>query len=203
MYEIPAYCLRAYALFFTKHGSREAFRQSELNWIVSQSMRKKIFAILLRAGWLQKHDKEHYVCVHPEKVMRQLVEFKVPTIMNQAEKQYAFTGLSAIEIWSDYSYIQRSIERSPYFIKIFRKDMVYWKHFFSKHEIPYYVNQGTTIGEFVILLPVSKFNAIIKENIAVEPLSVTIKNAKKNTMFKYAYDYMLKKYGNNYGTGST
>ncbi len=55
--EIPPYGLRAYALFFSKHGSREEFRQSELDWIVGQSMKKKIFALLLNSGWIRKISK--------------------------------------------------------------------------------------------------------------------------------------------------
>ena len=52
--EIPAYGLRAYALFFTRHGVNESFKQNELDWIVRQSMKKKIFSLLLRAGWIKK-----------------------------------------------------------------------------------------------------------------------------------------------------
>ena len=81
--EVPQYCLRAYALFFWKHGSREPFRQSELDWIVSQSMKKKIFSILLKAGWILKASRDSYRCVEPEKVVRGLVEFKVPDIIKE------------------------------------------------------------------------------------------------------------------------
>ena len=52
--EIPQYGLKAYALFFAKHKDKEAFKQSELDWIVGQSMNKKIFSLLLRAGWIKK-----------------------------------------------------------------------------------------------------------------------------------------------------
>ena len=193
--EIPQYCLRAYALFFSKHGSREPFKQSELDWIVGQSMKKKIFSLLLKAGWITKKSRDSYTCVEPEKVVRGLVEFKVSEIIKEAKKPYAFTNLSAVEIWSDYSYVQRGIGKSPYFIKVLKKDLKYWKEFFNKRNVPNYVNEGSTIGEYVILMPVNKINAVDKEGLNVESLKKTLAIAKDNEMYSYAYNYMRNKYG--------
>ena len=116
--EVPQFVLRAYALFFTKHGSIESFKQSELDWIVGASMKKKIFSLLLKSGWIKKESRDEYRCIDPNKVFKGLLEFKVPEILKQTEKPYAFTNLSAVEIWSDYSYVQRGLEKSPYFIKV-------------------------------------------------------------------------------------
>ena len=96
----------------------------------------------------------------PEKAITGLLEFKVPNAVKMAERQYAFTGLSAIEIWSDYSYVQRGMEKSPYFMKVLKRDLGYWKAFFNKHDIPVYVNDGGTIGEYVILEPVAALKAV-------------------------------------------
>ncbi len=192
---IPQYCLRAYALFFWKHGSGEQFKQSELDWIVGQSMKKKIFSLLLKAGWIIKESRDSYRCMEPEKVMRGLVEFKVFEAIKEAKKPYAFTNLSAVEIWSDYSYIQRGIEKSPYFIKILKKDLGYWKGFFNQRGIPNYVAEGSTIGEYVILIPVGSIDSIDKEGLKVEPLKRTMAIAKENEMHLYAYNYMRDKYG--------
>ena len=195
MIEIPQYCLRAYALFYTKHGSRETFKQSELDWIVSQSMKKKIFSVLLRSGWIKKITRNDYKCTEPEKAIRGLLEFRIPNVIKQAKKPYSFTGLSAVEIWSDYVYVQRGMERSPYFIKVLKKDLKYWKVFFNKHNIPNYIDQGSTIGEFMVLIPVNKLTAFDKEGMKVDALKETIKIAKENEMYSYAYDYMRGKYG--------
>ena len=193
--EIPPYCLRAYALFFTKFGSRESFKQNELDWIVGQSMKKKIFALLLKFGWIAKQSRDTYKCVEPQNVIKGLLEFKVPEIIKESNKPYSFTNLSAIEIWSDYSYVQRGIEKSPYFINVLKKDLKYWKEFLNKKKIPNYVNKGTTIGEYIILIPVKKIKFIDKEGIKVEPLKKVAKIAKNNEMYSYAYNYMRKKYG--------
>ncbi len=194
--EIPGYALRAYALFYTKYGSREPFTQTALDWITGTSMKKKIFSVLMHAGWIQKKDRTNYVCISPDKAVERLLDFKVPVIIKEAVKPYAFTGLSAIEIWSDYVYVQRSRERSPYFIEVLRRDMPYWKRFFHQHSIPAYVEKGTTIGEFVIMMPKDKIGPVQKEIISVIPLKEAMRMAQENEMYAYAYHYMRKKYGN-------
>lgn len=193
--EIPQYGLKAYALLFSKYGVQKEFKQSELDWIVSSSMKKKIFAMLLRSGWIKKHSNRTYTCINPSNVIKGLLEFRVPEIMNKAEKEYSFTKLSALEIWSDFSYVQRGREKSPYFIKILRKDLKYWKNFFNTHEIPNYVGSGATIGEYVILIPVSRLSFEEKSGFKVEPLKEAIHYAKSNDMFAYASEYMQSKYG--------
>jgi len=193
--EIPQYGLRAYSLFYLKHSLIETFRQNDLDFIVSNSMKKKIFSLLLRNGWIKKKSRNEYKCVNPETIFKKLLEFKVPNIIKNAEKPYAFTDLSAVEIWSDYCYVQRGIEKSPYFINILKKDLRYWKNFFSKHNIPYYINEGSTIGEYIVLIPVNKLSYIKKEVYNVLPLRETLKIAKRNEMYNYAYNYIIEKYG--------
>jgi len=192
--EIPQYGLRAYALFFAKHGLNESFKQKELDWIVGQSMKKKIFSLLLRSGWVKKQSDNTYVCINPEIIIKSLLEFKVPQIIKEAERNYSFTNLSAIEIWSDFSYVQRGKEKSPYFIKVLKKDLKYWKNLFNRNNIPNYVNEGSTIGEYIILISVKKLKFVEKEGFKVESLKETIKLAKSNEIYNYAYNYMRTKY---------
>ncbi len=193
--EIPYFGLRAYALFFSRHGLKEEFSQSALDWIVGQSMKKKIFSLLVNAGWIKKVSNNTYKCVNPEKILKGLLEFKLPTIIKEARKPYAFTGLSAVEIWSDYAYAQRGREKSPYYMKVLRKDMAYWKAFFNRHRIPNYVHAGSTIGEFIILIPSKKIDCEEKDGMMVESLKETRKIAKANNVYAYAYNYMREKYG--------
>ena len=44
-------------------------------------------------------------------------------------------------------------------------------------------------------MPVDKVNGINKEGLKVEPLKKTLKTAKENEMYSYAYKYMRYKYG--------
>ncbi|MGI0100168.1 MAG: hypothetical protein ACREBH_00355 [Candidatus Micrarchaeaceae archaeon] len=193
--EIPQYGLKAYALFFAKHGSAEEFGQHDLDWIVGQSMKKKIFSLLLRAGWIKKESRNTYRCAKPEEAVRGLLEFRVPEILKKAQRPYAFTGLSAIELWSDYSYIQRGIEKSPYFIGVLERDLNYWKAFFGGYNVPFYIREGTTIGEYVIFEPADSLIAVKKEGFSVISLAETEKLAKSNEIYSYAYNYIRQKYG--------
>lgn len=195
MTEVPSFAMRAYALFLAQHGTAGKFGQQDLAWIVSGPMRKKIFSVLLRAGWIAKTSRAAYRCVDPQKIFKEMLEFRVPDVINKAGRPYAFTGMSAIEIWSDYSYVQRSIAKSPYFIKVLKRDVRYWKQFFNKNSIPNYVAQGTTIGEYVILVPVTHLRFVEKGGIKTEPLQETERQASQNELYEYAYEYMRRKYG--------
>lgn len=193
--EIPQYGLRAYALLFAKHGTQEEFRQSELDWIVSSSMKKKMFALLVRSGWIKKRSRRAYTCTSPADAIKGLLDFRVPEMMKTAKKRYAFTQASAVEIWSDFSYVQRGREKSPYFIKVLRKDTAYWKEFFNIHEIPNYTRSGTTIGEYIILIPVSRLSFQEKGGLKVDSLKETMQYARSNEAFAYAAAYMERKHG--------
>ncbi len=193
--EIPQYALKAYALLFSKYGVRAAFKQSTLDWIVSVSMKKKIFSLLLRSGWIQKQHGQSYTCTNPLDAIKGLLEFRVPGIMKMAKKDYAFTRSSAVEIWSDFSYVQRGIEKSPYFIKIVRKDLGYWKTFFNRNEIPNYVGSGATIGEYIILIPVTDIVSEEKNGFNVDRLNETMQYAASNDIYAYAVTYMENNYG--------
>src|SRR3989338_800898 len=176
--EMPQYGLKAYALLYAKHGMSENFKQSELDWIVSGSMKKKIFSLLLRSGWIKKSTKQMYTCTNPSDAIKGLLEFRVPEIIKTAQRKYSFTQLSAVEIWSDFSYVQRGLEKSPYCIKVLKKDLKYWKEFFNRHEIRNYINIGMSVGEFVIMIPLNKFSFVEKHSFKVDKLKETMKYAK-------------------------
>ena len=193
--EIPQYGLKAYALLYAKHGMSENFKQSELDWIVSGSMKKKIFSLLLRSGCIKKSTKQMYTFTNPSDAIKGLLEFRVPEIIKTAQRKYSFTQLSAVEIWSDFSYVQRGLEKSPYFIKVLREDLDYWKKFWNKNEIPHYVESGTTIGEYVIFIPVKKIDCEEKDGFNVDSLKETFHYAKSQDIYDYASTYIAKKYG--------
>ena len=87
------------------------------------------------------------------------------------------------------------MEKSPYFIKVLRKDIKYWKEFFNSNEIPNYIESGTNIGEFIILIPVNSLSYEEKSGFKVDSLKETIRYAKSNDIYAYASEYMENKYG--------
>lgn len=194
MKEIPKYALRAYGLLYTKFKAEETFAQDSLNWLVSSAMKKKIFAVLLDAGWITKVSKRTYKCATPDAIFSSLFEFKVPEILRSAKKKYYYTGMSAVEIWSDFTYMQRGWEHSPYFITIKDEDVEYWKRFLSVHGVPFFIQEGTFIGEFVILNPEKKISFDIHEGKPVEVLEKVIAFCEQNSLFEYPLEYITKKF---------
>lgn len=192
--EIPKYALRAYGLLYTKYETREEFSQDSLNWVVSSSMRKKIFSILLNSGWITKKSKRKYICIDPKTIFASLFSFKIPNILKKSEKEYSYTKMSAVEIWTDFSYIQRSWEHSPYFIKIKESDLDYWKDFLSKEGIPFFINNGTFIGEFIILEPQKKLQYSIYNDFPVDDLDSVVKFCQDNSLFEYPLAYLRQKF---------
>ena len=192
--EIPKYALRAYGLLYTKYGADEEFSQDSLNWIVSSSMKKKIFSVLLNSEWIIKKSKRNYVCVNPKTVFNSLFLFKVPDILKKSEKEYCYTKMSAVEIWTDFSYIQRSWEHSPYFIKIKETDLDYWKIFLSKQGIPLFIKEGSFIGEFIILESQRKLRCSKHNEFPVENLNTVVKFCQNNSLFEYPLAYLKKKF---------
>ena len=192
--EIPRYALRAYGLLYTKYGIEEEFSQDDLNWIVSSSMRKKIFSVLLNSGWIIKISKRSYSCTDPKIIFKTLFLFKVPGVLKSSKREYCYTKMSAVEIWTDFSYIQRSWEHSPYFIKIKEEDLDYWKEFLSKWGIHYFVKEGSFIGEFIILEPKKKLSCSIHNGFPVENLDITVKFCQNNTLFEYPLAYLKQKF---------
>lgn len=186
MLELPGYGLRSYAVLLNRHGTEEPFGQSDFEWIVSEPMRKKIFALLVRAGWIQKTGNRQYRCVPPEKAITGLLEFKVPAVLQKTSLPYALCGMSALEVWSDYAYIQRELSCSPYFVQVLRKDLNAWKRFLNSESVPHFVKEGTTVGEFVILVPVQKINSVQRHGFHVQPASDAVRENEDNPLHQYA-----------------
>lgn len=192
--EIPRYALRAYGLLYAKYNIKGEFSQDSLNWIVSLSMRKKIFAVLLNSGWIIKKSRRIYTCVDPKIIFNSLFLFKVENALKKSEREYYYSKMSAVEIWSDFSYIQRSWEHSPYFIKIKENDLDYWAEFLSKEGIPFFIKEGSFIGEFVILDPEKKLKYCMHNGFPVEKLNDVVKFCQNNSLFEYALAYLTQKF---------
>ena len=192
--EIPKFALRAYGLLYTKYETKEEFSQDSLNWIVSSPMKKKIFSVLLNSGWITKESRRKYKCIDPEKIFNLLFVFKVPDVLKKSAKEYCYSKMSAVEILTDYSYVQRSWEHSPYFIKIKEADFDYWKGFLSKKGVPFLINEGSFIGEFIILNPQKKLKYTTYKGFPVENIDKIVKFCQNNSLFEYPLAYLKRKF---------
>lgn len=166
---IPEYCLKAFALVYKEFGTADIFRSTFLDGYFSQKMKEKILHVLVQSGWIERIKRGYYKCKDISLIFSQLFDFKVHNLLKQSQKDYALYASSALEIWTEGSYVQRSREKSPYFIRIFKKDLDYWNSYFRQYGIPCYIRKGTSVGEFVIFDPVSSFEFRDKEGFKVMP----------------------------------
>jgi len=193
---IPTYAQEAYAILYNRFG-KEPFTPEYISWFLSEAMVKKIFYILEKKGWIKRIERGKYVCQTPKEIFKEMVKFKVPSLLRASNRVYYFTKTSAVEIWTDFTYIQRSWEHSPYFIAVLKKDLNYWIDYFKKHRIKVFVEKPEgALGEFVVLFPKNKLTFKIHNNIPVEELKKVITFCEKNIdTFEYPLAYLKEKYG--------
>jgi len=192
---VPTYAQEAYAILYNRFAS-DSFPSDYLTWFISRAMVKKTLHILEKAGWIRRVEKGRYVCVNPDVVFKSMIEFKVPKLLERAGMRYAYTEASAAEIWTDFSYIQRSWEHSPYYIKVLRSDLKQWLEYFNKHRVNVFVNEAElSLGEFVVLKPQEKLVYDTYNNLPVEPLERVVRYCEMHIdSFEYPLAYLQAKF---------
>ncbi|MBI2127225.1 MAG: hypothetical protein HYU02_07960 [Thaumarchaeota archaeon] len=192
---VPAYAQEAYAILYNRFAS-DSFPSDYLAWFISQNMVKKTLHVLEKAGWIRRVEKGKYVCVKVDDIFRSMVEFKVPRLLQEAERKYAYTEASAVEIWTDYSYIQRSWEHSPYYIKVLRNELHKWVQYFRKHRVNVYIDKPEpSLGEFVILKPQGRLSYEVYNGLPVESLHAVVEYCEKYIdNFEYPLAYLKAKF---------
>jgi hypothetical protein len=186
---VPVYAQEAYAILRNKFGS-EVFPSDYLAWYLSKDMVKKILHTLEHAGWIKRIDRGKYSCNKGDDIFKSMVDYRVPGLLRNSKMRFSFTEASAVEVWTDYTYIQRSWEHSPYYIRILSKDKERWIDYFSQHKVKSFVSKAApAIGEFVILKPQRELtNVVLRNGTPVDPLKVVIKYCEK---YIDAFDYPL------------
>jgi hypothetical protein len=192
---VPSYAQEAYAILYNKFAS-DSFPSNYLGWYVSNSMVKKTIHELEQSGWVKRVGRGRYVCVSAEDVFKSLIAFKVPDLLQKSDRNFAYADASAAEIWTDFSYVQRSWEHSPYYINVLRKDLPQWVDYFRKYKIKAFVNRPeTSLGEFVVLKPKATLNPVLHNNFPVEPLEEVVKFCEQHIdTFEYHLAYLRAKF---------
>lgn len=159
-------------------------------------MVKKILHVLEKKGWIQRVKRGSYVCVRPDETFRAMVQLRVPRLLEEAGKAYVYTGASAVEIWTDYVYIQRSWEHSPYFVRVKNGDMAFWKRYFREHRVKVFVGKAKlALGEFVVLFPEDKLDFSVYRKKPVDKLKETVRFCERNIeFFEYPLAYLKSKF---------
>jgi len=192
----PTYAQQAYAILYNRFGD-QPFSSNYLAWFLSKGTVKKTLHVLEKKKWIQRVGRGSYVCVKPDEVFRGMVQFRVPRLLDEARKTYAYTGASAVEVWTDHSYVQRSWEHSPYFVKVLRRDLDWWTRYFREHKVNVFVKEAKpAIGEFVILFPEERLEFEVYNGKPVDKLGEVARFCERNIeAFEYPLAYLKTKFG--------
>ena len=192
---VPAYAQEAYAILRSRFGS-DSFPADYMSWFVSRGMVKKTLHTLEHAGWIRRVEKGSYVCKNADEIFKSMIEFRVPGLLSDAGMRYAYTESSAVEVWTDYSYIQRSWEHSPYFVKILRSDLGRWVSYFRKHKVKVFTSRPElSMGEFVVLKPETRFVNVTHNGLSVDPLESVVSYSETHVhTFEYPLAYLKAKF---------
>ncbi|MGQ0535611.1 MAG: hypothetical protein ACT4PT_06025 [Methanobacteriota archaeon] len=192
---VPTFAQEAYAVLRTRFGG-DAFDAGYLAWFMSRPMVKKTLHVLERAGWIRRVEPGVYLCTAPDEVFSSMVQFRVPGLLKAAARPYAYSDASAVEVWTDYSYIQRSWEHSPYFVDVLRQDLKFWVDHFRRNKVKVFVNASEpALGEFVVLKPRARLTSEEHEGSPVEPLNAAVRFCERNIdTFEYPLAYLMAKY---------
>ena len=192
---VPAYAQEAYAILRSRFASA-SFPSDYLSWFISGGMVKKTLHMLERAGWIRRIRKGEYLCVNSDDIFASMVEFRVPKLLQDAGMQYVYSDASAVEIWTDYSYIQRSWEHSVYYISVLRKELKRWVEYFRKHRVQAFITSAKpSLGEFVVLIPKEKLICETHNGLPVESLETVVSYCEKHIdTFDYSLAYLRAKF---------
>jgi len=196
---IPKYCQQVYAILWNRFGEN-TFSTKDLIFLdvfFSSSMKKKVLFSLNKDEWIIREGRGLYRCLNPKSIFESFFKPKVSDLLTQTKMKWAFTGLNALEVYSDFSVCHRSWLSSPFFIKILKKDLKQWISTFQKNDVPFFINDSRPqFGEYVVLVPKDDFDYRIVNGYPVEPLDDVIKFSKKRSYeFAYEIDYLGDKYG--------
>jgi hypothetical protein len=159
-------------------------------------MVKKTLHTLELAGWIRRVERGSYVCKNAEEIFRSMVEFRVPTLLSEAGMRYAYAEASAVEVWTDNSYIQRNWEHSPYFVRVLRSDLSRWVGYFREHKVKVFNSKPElAMGEFVILKPEREFAIMTHNGVPVDSLESAVSFSEKHIhTFEYPLAYLKAKF---------
>jgi hypothetical protein len=184
-----------YGLLYLKFESRQ-FGLDSVRWYFSRQTLKKLVFNLVKSGWLKRAGRGVYACISPKEAVSGLFEPMVGKALQESNLGYCFTKASAAEVWSNETYIQRSWEYSPFFVKVLKKDLPKWKQFLGSKEIKFFTDApSNTVGEFVVLVPVASMKIDFHNSKPVEPVQETIGFCEANKdSFEYVLAYLSDKY---------
>ncbi len=190
---------KMYGWLYEAFGIRE-FTIDEFKAVFPSSHHAKIIFDLIKSDFIKRVSRGKYKVTPPEEFVHQIVmdSLKQEHILMDAKRRYAYCANDAVGIWTDGFYwtgFTRGYK--PIHIKIFRKDLRFWKEFFKKKDAEFALeNENRTLfGITYILHPVRDLKIELKDGIQVIPLEEVIEFCQANELtYRPALEYLDETY---------
>lgn len=155
---------------------------------------------LIKLDFMKRVKRSKYKVVRPKEFIERIVSenLEKDVILENAERRYAFSDSTAVNIWSDgYYWTDFTKGFKPVHIKVLKKDLDYWNDFFERNDVEYVFEDEhkTLFGLTYIVHPVDTLKTELKDDAHVVPLEETVKFCKENEfIYRPALEYLDKKY---------
>ena len=155
---------------------------------------------LIKLDFMKRVKRGKYKVVRPKEFIERIVRenLEKEDILERAERRYAFSDSTAVNIWSDgYYWTDFTKGFKPIHIKVLKKDLDYWNDFFKANDAEYVFDDEhrTLFGLTYIVHPVDRFDTELKDKAPVVSLEETIRFCKRNQfVYRPVLEYLDKKY---------
>ena len=191
---------RMYAWLYNTFGNA-TFTIDDFRMNFPSPQPAKVVHDLIRLDFMKRIKRGKYKIFRPQEFVNKIVKKNLEKndILKKAERTYAFSDSSAVNLWTDgYYWTDFTKGFKPVHIKILKKDAEYWNDFFKRNDVEYvFENEDKTLfGLTYVVHPVERIKTKFKDGTPVIPLEETLKYCQeKKFTYRPAFEYLDKKYG--------
>ena len=155
---------------------------------------------LIKLDFMKRVKRGKYKVVRPKEFIERIVRenLEKEDILEHAERRYAFSDSTAVNIWTDgYYWTDFTKGFKPVHIKVMKKDLDYWNDFFKRNDVEHVFDDEhkTLFGLTYVVHLVDTMKTELKDDASVVPLEETLKFCKENEfVYRPALEYLDKKY---------
>lgn len=190
---------KMYGWIYAAFGDKQ-FSINEFKAVFPSPQHAKVIFDLIQSKYIRRVSRGRYTVTPPRELVHQIIldSIQKEHIMTEAQKKYVFCANDAVAIWTDgYYWTGFTRGYKPIHIKVLRKDLVYWKHFFKTMGAEFALEDEdrTLFGITYILHTARDFEIELKDEIQVVPLNEVIEFCQANELtFRPALEYLDDRY---------
>ncbi|MBN1860848.1 MAG: hypothetical protein JW840_05240 [Candidatus Thermoplasmatota archaeon] len=190
---------KMYAWLYATFGTTR-FTIDDFRMMFPSPQPTKTIHDLISLRYMKRIRHGTYQVIRPDEYVRTIVADNITTqnIVLSAKKPYAYCDSTAVIIWTNGSYWTDFTKGfKPIHIQVEKKDMPYWKDFFTSHDAEFIIagEQRTAFGITYIIHQVDAITSEMKDGNPVIPLEKTIQFCHHNPLvYQPAIEFLEKNY---------